>query len=177
MHSSLFTQISSLQFMIYFYLDTSGKQIQRENDRGNFLNPKWAHTSATLCPNASYIDFNFPRFSREKQVQVNLYRWRKCSLNCKLKSSTYWLLVPSIAKLCHYSKLICREGDVSWADEQWGTGKPAWTAAKTAEKSQLAEETFSLTKSTFQWIWVSASGQGIWNSGQTMAIIFFNFFG
>ena len=29
MHSSLFTQISSLQFMIYFYLDTSGKQIQR----------------------------------------------------------------------------------------------------------------------------------------------------
>ena len=43
--------------------------------------------------------------------------------------------------------------------------------------AQLAEETFSWTKSTFQRLWARASGQGIWNSGQTMTIISFNFFG
>ena len=41
------------------------------------------------------------------------------------------------------------KGEVSWADKQWGTGKPAWTAAQTAEKSQLAEETFFLDKIDF----------------------------
>ena len=40
------------------------------------------------------------------------------------------------------------KGEVSSADRQWGTGKPA-TAASAAEKSQLAELAFSVNSSTF----------------------------
>ena len=40
------------------------------------------------------------------------------------------------------------KGEVSSADRQWGTGKPA-IAASATEKSQLAELAFSVNSSTF----------------------------
>ena len=43
--------------MIYFYLDESGKQTQRQKVNRNFLNPKWVYTFTQTRANARYFDF------------------------------------------------------------------------------------------------------------------------